>query len=204
MRVRHLHELWSSMAMVNQGPLRIWLGGLFQPGAFLTATRQRTSRSLALSLEKLTLEAAVGADEGRSSQPGGFSAEASACQFLVERCMLHAARWDREKGCLDSGSGEAVALPPLVLRWREASGGCAVEDSDEGASMVHLPMYLNSERGSVLCSVQLPGQSEDSCAICPPLARAWCRHHHMVRALAGSSAPLLLCSDSERYSSPRG
>ena len=164
MRVSHVRELWSSMAAASEGegPIRVWLGGLFQPGAFLTATRQRTARALSLSLENLTLAIVVGDDEGRRGGAAGSPAAASGCQVLVERCMLHAARWDSEKGCLAAGGSEAAALPPLALSWCQHNAASQGElDVDQGAAMVSLPMYLNSERSIVLCSVELQGQAQE-------------------------------------------
>jgi len=45
LRLQRLGDLSSSLADTTTTPLRVWLGGLFQPGAFLTATRQWSART---------------------------------------------------------------------------------------------------------------------------------------------------------------
>merc|ERR1719502_1687383 len=48
----------------------VWLGGLFSPEAFVTATRQRTAQKFGWALEQLQLETqfgvSVGSDDGMS------------------------------------------------------------------------------------------------------------------------------------------
>lgn len=42
--------------------VRVWLGGLFTPEAYITATRQYVAQANAWSLEELTLEIQAAAD----------------------------------------------------------------------------------------------------------------------------------------------
>jgi len=170
LRVSRLHDLARSIAAPDQRPVRVWLGGLFQPGAFLTATRQRAARARSLSLEKLALEVSIADGDGHQ----GGAVGGAACEVLVEGCMIHAARWDAAESCLCPGAGEARALPPMMLGWRDTSrdaGGSADDrrerDGAEDASMVELPMYLNAERKVVLSTVRLKGRVEEGAAVTP-------------------------------------
>jgi dynein cytoplasmic 1 heavy chain len=51
--------------------VEVWLGGLFFPEAYVTATRQTVAQRNAWSLETLTLEL----DLGESGDPSGFVVE---------------------------------------------------------------------------------------------------------------------------------
>jgi dynein heavy chain 1 len=149
LRLRRLHTLSSDLeAARTGGGLRVWLGGLFQPGAFLTATRQWCARLQGVALEKLSLHVLV-SDDG--AQPGG-----SECDFFVEGAMLHGARWDRQAKCLAYGGSQPVALPPLIFRW--VNTAVDKPSNAEDKDIVDVPIYINIERATLLCSVRLRGE----------------------------------------------
>ena len=51
----------------------VWLGGLFNPEAYVTATRQCVAQANSWSLEELMLEVSIADSEGQVTPAGGFS-----------------------------------------------------------------------------------------------------------------------------------
>lgn len=51
----------------------MWLGGLFNPEAYITATRQCVAQANSWSLEELMLEVSIADAEGQITAAGGFS-----------------------------------------------------------------------------------------------------------------------------------
>lgn len=51
----------------------VWLGGLFNPEAYITATRQCVAQANSWSLEELTLEVSIADSEGQVTAAGGFN-----------------------------------------------------------------------------------------------------------------------------------
>lgn len=61
-RLAHLESLSEKGAQTGPGAPSYWLGGLFSPDAFVTASRQHVARALSCSLEELKLSLVVGND----------------------------------------------------------------------------------------------------------------------------------------------
>lgn len=59
-RLGHLQRLTSGGAKSGSDAEPYWLGGLFNPDAFVTATRQHVASALSCSLEELRLSLVVG------------------------------------------------------------------------------------------------------------------------------------------------
>ncbi|KAF8634008.1 hypothetical protein AX15_001182 [Amanita polypyramis BW_CC] len=114
--------------------LEVWLGGLFFPEAYVTATRQAVAHRKRWSLETLHLRL----DIERVNDPGAF---------IVDGLVLEGASWDMDKLALNNG--ESVRLNSSQIRWVQADGL-----SKE--SLVSLPVYLNNDRSDVLFTVDLP------------------------------------------------
>lgn len=51
----------------------VWLGGLFNPEAYITATRQCVAQANSWSLEELTMEVSIADAEGQVTAAGGFN-----------------------------------------------------------------------------------------------------------------------------------
>lgn len=69
-RIVHLESVSKPGAKSGPDASPYWLGGLFSPDAFVTASRQHVARALSCSLEELKLSLVVGAG-GESSAEGG-------------------------------------------------------------------------------------------------------------------------------------
>jgi dynein heavy chain 1 len=129
----------------SQQPLRVWLGGLFSPEAFITATRQRAARGHSWSLENLELHTTVLATE-QDIKEAQIDPSAS---FIVEGTFLQGAQWDAPNRCLSLSNDMTVALPPLLCTWKNKSSDSSV------SSTVLIPTYLNTERRHLLFAAPL-------------------------------------------------
>ena len=122
---------------------RVWLGGLFVPEAFITATRQAVAQANGWSLEKLQLELDVRKDKDDVPQLDKRS-------FLITNLRIDGA------SCLAS-TLELVDLPftvqPLtVLRWSNAD---VDKKTEQQRGRVQLPVYLNATRANLVFMVSL-------------------------------------------------
>jgi len=137
---RRLQQLDRIAALDNLNHVEVWLGGLFFPEAYITATRQAVAHRKKWSLETLDLRL----DVERVNDPGAF---------IVDGLVLEGASWSSDM--LGLNDGESVRLNPSQIRWVQ------VESDKTPASMVTLPVYLNNDRSDVLFTVKLPFNSAD-------------------------------------------
>ncbi|EIW66046.1 hypothetical protein TREMEDRAFT_35527 [Tremella mesenterica DSM 1558] len=112
----------------------VWLGGLFQPEAYITATRQTVAHAQGWSLEQLVMRLEVEVEGGENS-------------FAVEGLKLEGAGW--KEGKLTLNDGESTSLGTCQIRWYKINTLPNLETS------VNIPVYLNKERKDVLFSVDL-------------------------------------------------
>ncbi|KAG9049343.1 hypothetical protein FS837_010557 [Tulasnella sp. UAMH 9824] len=122
--------------------VEVWLGGLFFPEAYVTATRQSVAHRNAWSLETLSLQLDIETSGDRSA-------------FVVEGLVLEGANW--ADGHLVLNDGSTVRLSASQLRWVQHDPSKAAE-----RSLVNLPVYLNGDRSDVLFTVDLPFQGAAS------------------------------------------
>lgn len=153
----------------------IWLGGLFQPEAYITATRQAAAHSQGWSLEQLALSLKVEAQpeadtfviEGECldwfyalARLGSFAEDCGPSwrtrhlsTELISGLKLHGAQWAHDKVVLNDG--QTVSLGASVLAWTRRDRA-----SDAGPQgTVNLPVYLNGDRSEVLFSADLVAES---------------------------------------------
>ena len=105
---RRLEQLRALHACPDFGQFALWLGGLFFPEAFLTASRQAIAQRKQVSLEELVLGVDIG---------GTAAAEDS---FMVKGLHMEGAAWDAGApggGQLRSTDELSHALPGTRLRW---------------------------------------------------------------------------------------
>ncbi|KAI0793334.1 dynein heavy chain [Abortiporus biennis] len=135
---RRLGQLSNIASLGNLNNIEVWLGGLFFPEAYITATRQAVAHRKRWSLETLHLQL----DIERVNDPGAF---------IVDGLVLEGASWSEDK--LTLNNGETVRLNPSQIRWVQA------EEAVAKGSTVNLPVYLNNDRSDVLFTVDLPFDS---------------------------------------------
>jgi len=125
--------------------LHVWLGGLFIPEAYITATRQYVAQANSWSLEELYLQVIV-------SEGGAISLDA--CSFGVTGLVLQGAVCKNNR--LQLSKTISTALPTITLRWIRTEG------EGESGDMVMLPVYLNPTRAQLLFTVDFVTEGEGS------------------------------------------
>ncbi|KAI0047641.1 dynein heavy chain protein 1 [Auriscalpium vulgare] len=132
---RRLGQLDNLATLDNLSNVEVWLGGLFFPEAYITATRQAVAHRKKWSLETLHLRL----DIERVNDPSAF---------IVDGLVLEGASWASDKLVLNQG--ESVRLNPSQVRWVQAG------EDEPGRAAFNLPVYLNNDRSDVLFTVDLP------------------------------------------------
>lgn len=125
----------------------MWLGGLLNPEAWITATRQCVAQANSWSLEELHLDVTI--TEHKSNIPHDC--------FAVVGLKLQGAQCKNNQLLLTSSI--MSELPNTLLRWVRT-----VDEKPSGSKLA-LAVYLNSTRTELLYTVDLniaPGQDPHS------------------------------------------
>ncbi|CAO3629084.1 unnamed protein product [Cunninghamella echinulata] len=126
--------------------VNVWLGGLFIPEAYVTATRQATAQRNQWSLEELTLEVDIGQiDNSKGSV------------FIIRGMKMEGGDWIDNQVCLTTEP--SVKLPSTGIRWVRGID----QSTDNNTTKVELPVYLNSDRTELLFTINVavnPEQKE--------------------------------------------
>merc|ERR1711970_253925 len=141
-RVKQLSDVSKAVGGGSASQLKsisVWMGGLFNPEAFITATRQCVAQANSWSLEELHLDVCV-ADE--SDKPSFDD-----CSFAVEGLKLSGAVCRNNQLAISSEISTNLHL--TRLRWIKNTEG-------DSGSLIQLPVYLNSSRANLLFTVNLP------------------------------------------------
>ncbi|CAK0878751.1 unnamed protein product [Prorocentrum cordatum] len=120
---------------------QLWLGGLFFPEAFLTASRQAVAQLLKVSLEELLLAVDVGCEQQDDES------------FIIKDLYLEGAAWDSQLTMTDELT---VAMPVTRLKWvhRESA------EYKKRAEYLRVPVYLNTGRSHLVSEFSLPSPKE--------------------------------------------
>jgi dynein heavy chain 1 len=137
-----LSQLDTIAGLDNLSNVEVWLGGLFFPEAYITATRQAVAHRKRWSLETLHLRL----DIEKVNDPGAF---------IIDGLVLEGASWSTDS--LSLNNGEPVRLNSSQIRW--------VQADEPKANLVNLPVYLNNDRSDVLFTVDLPFDSSTSALV---------------------------------------
>lgn len=135
----------SEMALANKNLQNapVWLGGLFNPEAYITATRQAVAQQNEWSLEKLGLEVDM-----RSSLDDVPSDMSNSFQLRDLRLEGATASGD----VLQLTDAATTVVPLTVIRWK-------LNESEQGGDFVGLPLYLNATREQHIATIKFkPGQ----------------------------------------------
>merc|ERR1719431_1686543 len=140
-RVRQLTSISTAVTGGSAAALKsitVWMGGLFNPEAFVTATRQCVAQANSWSLEELSLDVTV-ADE--TEQPSFDD-----CSFWVEGLKLSGAVCRANQMAITSEISTNLHL--TRLKW--------IKKTEEGSQpLIQLPVYLNSSRANLLFTVEM-------------------------------------------------
>ncbi|KAJ3049329.1 hypothetical protein HK097_009672, partial [Rhizophlyctis rosea] len=113
--------------------LRIWIGGLFIPESFITATRQAVAQSHGWSLEELVMEV----DVADTSFSGGFA---------LSGLRLEGAEW---YDGLVLSTAISTKVDVITIRWVQR------QDAATTGGLSALPVYLNGDRGDLLFTMRV-------------------------------------------------
>uniref|UniRef100_A0A2P2HXP1 Dynein heavy chain, cytoplasmic n=1 Tax=Hirondellea gigas TaxID=1518452 RepID=A0A2P2HXP1_9CRUS len=142
-RMKQLQEISQCVAQYGAGELKnvtVWLGGLFNPEAYVTATRQCVAQANSWSLEELTLMVTV-ADDESSTEQGGFNIKG----LKLQGGKCH-------KNILYLSSQIMNELPLTTLWWVRVE---EKEQQPPNSSLITLPVYLDATRTVMLFTVDL-------------------------------------------------
>lgn len=149
-RIKQMAKIASSSTS-NLKNINIWLGGLFNPEAYITATRQFVAQANGWSLEELELKILI---SDREDQP---PTDGSA--FGVVGLTLQGGEVRDNR--LYVTSKIFTRLPLVAFKWIKAEHDTDGDHKTRYTKMVTLPVYLNSTRAELLFSVELqPGDGQ--------------------------------------------
>ncbi|KAF5301350.1 hypothetical protein FQA39_LY10748 [Lamprigera yunnana] len=152
-RVKQLQQVSQSVSSSGAKELQdlpVWLGGLLNPEAYITATRQCVAQANSWSLEELQLDVTILDTADRS--------DVSSDCFAVTGIKLQGAQCKNNQLLLTSSI--MLDLPLTILRWVHITGDEKISDN-----RLSLPVYLNSTRTELLFTIDLtiaPGQDPHS------------------------------------------
>ncbi|KAJ3290947.1 hypothetical protein HK104_006430 [Borealophlyctis nickersoniae] len=138
---KRLEQLSEISKLSNYDGFNIWMGGLFIPEAFITATRQAVAQAKKWSLEELVLEVEIG-----KLMEGEIG-------FALSGLYLEGAEW--QAAGLALSSAVSSKIDSAYIRWVQKK-----KDIDETDKRASLPMYLNSDRQDLLFAVRLKAKNE--------------------------------------------
>jgi len=161
---RRVSQLQRLAVAEKSGEQPIWLGGLFNPEAFITATRQAAARAHGWSLESLRLHMDVLGEEDVRDGEGGIRLSDRAKALcatpevtLITGCTLEGAGWNFAESRLAQTDLLSVRLPGVAFTWKRG------EEADSSTTDV-IPLYLNPTRLELVSSVRAPVPAEVSAA----------------------------------------
>ncbi|XP_049288218.1 dynein heavy chain, cytoplasmic isoform X3 [Anopheles funestus] len=153
-RVQQLQKVSTLVSQAGAKELQsfpVWLGGLFNPEAYITATRQCVAQANSWSLEELTLTVTItesGSDSYDNMKDSSFG---------VSGLKLQGAQCKNNQLLLTSAI--MTELPLTLLKWTR------IDSEATRATKLTLPVYLNSTRVELLFTVDMtvaPGQDPHS------------------------------------------
>jgi len=151
LRIKQLQEVSELVAKGGANALKsfpVWLGGLFNPEAYITATRQCIAQANSWSLEELDLEVAVYEKEtARGLEQDGF---------IIRGLKLQGANCQLNK--LNLTTAVLTDLPITKIKWIKGTHS-AEGDQPKSSTEITLPVYLNATRNELLFTVNLETES---------------------------------------------
>jgi dynein heavy chain 1 len=128
--------------------LTVWVGGLFNPEAFITATRQAAAQANSWSLENLVLTAEVlNTGKVENNDPASF---------IVHGMTLEGASWDKQSQRLSVTDDMTFSLPPVRFTWKNKD---SISAGGVGSKVI-VPVYLTETRKELLFAVDFETSSD--------------------------------------------
>jgi dynein heavy chain 1 len=146
-RLQQLERLSGDMLRSPRPALTVWLGGLFLPEAFITATRQAAARAHAWSLEHLELHVLPSA-AAAASEPDAF--------VLQGLTLEGGAGWREDR--LAIVPQLFTAMPDTAFVWRHTPD--LAREPKSTTPSVNVPVYINGKRTEFLFDVDMPSPAD--------------------------------------------
>nr|XP_018911901.1 PREDICTED: dynein heavy chain, cytoplasmic [Bemisia tabaci] len=142
-QLQKVSELVSQKGAKEIKTFPVWLGGLLNPEAYITATRQCIAQANSWSLEELVLDVTITSPDAPNA-----TCQTDECSFGVVGLKLQGAQCRNNQLLLTSTI--MMDLPTVLLRWIRAS-----PIGEVSPGKLSLPVYLNSTRTELLFTVDL-------------------------------------------------
>ena len=125
----------------------VWLGGLFNPHGFITATRQATARTLSLPLESLQLALTSSKPQGNDTS-FVMSGKGPLCSTISQPGLkIQGAAWENDT-LVPGKESNAIPFSDAILSW-------SISPSGTTSDSLQIPVYLNQDRQDILFSITL-------------------------------------------------
>lgn len=126
--------------------VHVWLGGLFTPEAYITATRQYVAQSNAWSLEELQLNVQVADNFDQ------LKGDWDDCSFALTGMKLMGAKSAGGRRLLVSDDAIWSEMPAVQLKWTHVPAAAAAGGGKTkiGGDPLTLPVYLYQTRANLL------------------------------------------------------
>ncbi|XP_077971534.1 cytoplasmic dynein 1 heavy chain 1-like isoform X1 [Styela clava] len=145
-RIQQLQRVSAASGTQGLKNLKVWLGGLFVPEAYITATRQFVAQANSISLEELSLVVKV-LDKGTTDvQIDGNS-------FATTGLILQGANCVKNK--LSLSNELSTKLPLTLLSWVKT------DSVKKSGNMVTLPVYRNGMRSDLLFTLKFEIEGDE-------------------------------------------
>eukprot|EP01114_Cavostelium_apophysatum_P023031 TRINITY_DN854_c0_g1_i2.p1 TRINITY_DN854_c0_g1~~TRINITY_DN854_c0_g1_i2.p1 ORF type:complete len:4577 (-),score=1545.65 TRINITY_DN854_c0_g1_i2:38-13768(-) len=136
-RIQQLQDIRKS---ANYGRNNMWVGGLFLPEAYITASRQAAAQANKWSVENLELVCQVIGNEEATADETSF--------IIRDGISLEGASWEKDR--LKMAHDISVALPPTKFTWKHK------EQRDTPLTgKITVPVYLNDTRADFLFAIDV-------------------------------------------------
>jgi dynein heavy chain 1 len=129
----------------------VWLGGLFTPEAYITATRQFVAQSHSWSLEELQLEITVYENRAQVSL--------DQCSFALTGLKLQGAICTNNK--INLSTNIVNNFNVAVIKWTRISEASSAVTASK-AKIINLPIYLNSTRAELLFTINMETEQNEN------------------------------------------
>jgi dynein heavy chain 1 len=143
-RINQMAEIVKQFSESGLGSLKnyvVWLGGLFTPEAYITATRQFVAQTNSWSLEELVLEISV--------YENAKNVKLDGCSFGLTGLKLQGANCTNNK--VNLSVNIVNDFPLAVIRWAKAEN----LSPKKNVNKINLPVYLNSTRSELLFKIDM-------------------------------------------------
>ncbi|VDN96525.1 unnamed protein product [Rodentolepis nana] len=157
-RIRQLIEISEAASLSDLSSLRglrVWLGGLFMPEAYITATRQVVAQTHGWALEELFLNMELVSASQKDKPP---PLPADDCAFMVTGLRLMGAE-PADTKTIQLSKTIFYEMPFTILRWIRV---VKEKQSEVNPGAVKLPIYLNASRSVLLFTVDLQTKEQGS------------------------------------------